>query len=258
MGRQQAFKVASWVALVAWVGTAASALVIATFGIIGLTGAGDYRYRLDLDLPGETLHLGYQPSWGVQQYGEVCEKLDVRSPEPGCHSLVFKYRGEGEDLLDEEGAAGVYTHGPVKPTEVHLDGHVLFDPEPGWDPLIASLYGMQVLGLLVLAFVLAQLWLLLRLASRGEAFTDQMVRRLRVMGGVLVAWELAEPVLWLFLSPKAHDYSWISFNWPSLSPADMEPGGPSWTVIAFGLLLVLLAELFRHGSDLAEEQKLTV
>ena len=29
----------------------------------------------------------------------------------------------------------------------------------------------------------------------------------------------------------------------------MEPGGPSWTVIVFGLLLVLLAELFRHGAD---------
>jgi hypothetical protein len=37
----------------------------------------------------------------------------------------------------------------------------------------------------------------------------------------------------------------------------MEPG-TSWTVIAFGLLLVLLAELFRHDADLAEEQKLTV
>jgi hypothetical protein len=40
--------------------------------------------------------------------------------------------------------------------------------------------------------------------------------------------------------------------------SSMEPGGPSWTVISFGLLLVLLAELFRHGADLAEEQKLTV
>lgn len=66
-------------------------------------------------------------------------------------------------------------------------------------------------------------------------------------------------MLWLFLSPKAHDYHEVTFGpGQHLELGSMEPGGPSITVIAFGLLLLLLAELFRHGADLAEEQELTV
>ena len=77
--------------------------------------------------------------------------------------------------------------------------------------------------------------------------------------GEIVGWEFLEPLLWLFVSPKANDYSVITIGpAPHLSLSSMEPGGPSWTVITFGLLLVLLAELFRHGADLAEEQRLTV
>jgi hypothetical protein len=75
----------------------------------------------------------------------------------------------------------------------------------------------------------------------------------------MVGWEFIEPFLWLFFSPKANDYSYTVIGpGPDLFLGSMEPGGPSWTVIAFVLLLVLLAELFRHGADLAEEQKLTV
>ena len=86
-----------------------------------------------------------------------------------------------------------------------------------------------------------------------------MVRRLRVIGWTMVAWEFVEPFLWLFFSPKANDYSAAVIGpGPSLSLGSMEPGGPSWVVVSFGLLLVLLAELFRYGAELAEEQKLTV
>jgi hypothetical protein len=149
--------------------------------------------------------------------------------------------------------------GDVRPVDAALSGRLFLDAEPGWNSLMASLYGMQVLAMLVLAFLLAQLWLLLRSASRGQPFTGLMVRRLRVIGWVTAGWEFAEPFLWLFLSPKANDYREITIGpWPHLQLSSMEPGGPNWTVISFGLLLVLLAELFRHGADLAEEQKLTV
>ncbi|QIX28473.1 DUF2975 domain-containing protein [Nocardioides sp. JQ2195] len=66
-----------------------------------------------------------------------------------------------------------------------------------------------MLSLLVLAFLLSQLWLLLRAVSHDAPFTDQVVRRLRVMGLTLILWELLEPFLWLFLSPKAWDYSFL-------------------------------------------------
>jgi hypothetical protein len=251
MRRQKAFRIASGCALVAWVGMTLSALLVATFGIIGLAGWGDYTYRL-LDVPYLPLHLEFQPSWEVVQDGEVCDRVNLRDPATDCYNIVLRH---GELRMD----GPVLLQGDVQPVNAELSGPLFLDAEPGWNPLMASLYGMQVLALLVLAFLLAQLWLMLRAASRGHEFTGHMVRRLRVIGWTMVGWEFLEPFLWLFLSPKANDYaSTLIGPSPYLELGPMEPGGPSLTVIAFGLLLVLLAELFRHGTDLAEEQKLTV
>ncbi|MCX6395562.1 MAG: DUF2975 domain-containing protein [Propionibacteriales bacterium] len=253
MPRQTAFRIASGVALVAWVGTALGALLVATFGVVGLAGWGDYRYQVEVPVPGLSLDLGFQPSWDVQQTGEVCKELDVNDPATACHNLVLAQ----EDGLQQQ--AGVFQQGDVQPVEARLSGPLLLDAEPGWNSLMASLYGMQVLALMVLAFLLFRLWLLLRSAARGVAFSSQMVRSLHVIGWTILGWEFLEPFLWLFFSPKANDYSEIAFGpAPPIVLGSMEPGGPSWTLIAFGLLLVLLAELFRHGADLTEEQQLTV
>jgi hypothetical protein len=228
------------------------ALLVATLGAIGLTGWGDYRYRVEVPLPGVSLDLGYQPSWGVLQVGEVCRHVNLRDPAPGCYNIVLDHgrqRTDGDVLLQ----------GDERPVDAALASRLFLDAEPGWNSLMASLYGMQVLALLVLAFLLGQLWLLLRAASSGLGFSGPMVRRLRVIGCTLVAWEFLEPLLWLFFSPKANDYGAVLVGpGPELSLGSMEPGGPSWPVVSFGLLLLLLAELFRHGADLAEEQKLTV
>jgi Protein of unknown function (DUF2975) len=252
MRRQKAFQVASGIALVAWVGTALVALLVATFGAIGLAGWGDYRYRVDVPVPGLSLHLGFQPSWGVSQGAEVCDKVRLDDQATQCYNIVL-FQGEPRQAGD------VLLQGDVRPVDAALSGRLFLDAEPGWNPLMASLYGMQVLALLVLAFLLAQLWLLLRAASRGLGFSGSMVRRLRIIAWTMVGWEFLEPLLWLFFSPKANDYDAIMIGpGPLLNLGSMEPGGPNWTVVSFGLLLVLLAELFRHGADLAEEQKLTV
>jgi hypothetical protein len=119
---------------------------------------------------------------------------------------------------------------------------------------------MTALSLLVLAFLLSQLWLLLRAVSRHAPFTDQVVRRLRLMGLTLIAWELLEPFLWLFLSPKAWEYSLLSAGarGVGLELGSMEPGGPQLTLMAFGALLLLLAQVFRRGVRLENDQRLTV
>jgi hypothetical protein len=250
--RQKAFHVAGIVALVAWVGTALVALLVATSGVIGLTGWGDYRYQVEVPVPGLSLDLRFQPSWGVSQAGEVCDQVNLRDPATGCYNIVLDH---GSQHLDGD----VWLQNDVRPVDAALSGQLFLDAEPGWNSLMASLYGMQVLSLLVLAFLLAQLWQLLRAAVRGQGFSDPMVRRLRTIAWTMVGWEFLEPLLWLFFSPKANDYSEAVIGpGPWLSLGSMEPGGPSWTVVSFGLLLVLLAELFRHGADLAEEQKLTV
>ncbi|WP_182375972.1 DUF2975 domain-containing protein [Nocardioides sp. WS12] len=252
MPRQKAFRIASGVALVAWVGTTLAGLLVAAFGVIGLAGWGDYRYHVDVPLPLLSLDLDFQPSWEVVQFGDVCDQVNIREPAQDCYNLVL---AQGEQRMDGD----VILQGDVQPVDAALSGRLFLDAEPGWDSLMASLYGMQVLAMLVLAFLLAQLWLLLRTASQGETFSGPMVRRLRIIGGTIVGWEFLEPFLWLFFSPKANDYREITIGpWPHLSFASMEPGGPSWTVVSFGLLLLLLAELFRHGADLAEEQRLTV
>jgi Protein of unknown function (DUF2975) len=252
MRRQKAFQVASGFAFVAWVGTALAALLVATFGAIGLAGWGDYRYRVDVPVPGLSLHLGFQPSWGVSQGAEVCDKVHLYHQATQCYNIVLV---QGEPRQDGD----VLLQGDVRPVDASLSGRLFLDAEPGWNSLMASLYGMQVLALLVLAFLLAQLWLLLRAASRGQGFSSSMVRRLRFIAWTMVGWEFLEPLLWLFFSPKANDYHPIMVGpGPLLDLGSMEPGGPNWTVVSFGLLLVLLAELFRHGADLAEEQKLTI
>ena len=252
MERQKAFRIAGRIALIAWVATALVALLVATFGTIGLTGWGHYRYKVEVPVPGLSVNLGFQPSWGVSQAGEVCDRINLRTPATGCYNIVVHQESQpldGHVLVPEEARA----------VNAALSGRLSLDAEPGWNSLMASLYGMQVLALSVLAFLLAQLWLLLRAASSGQGFSEPMVRRLRIIAWTMVGWEFLEPLLWLFFSPKANDYSAVVVGpSPQLSLGSMEPGGPSWTVISFGLLLVLLAELFRHGADLAEEQKLTV
>jgi len=252
MPRERVFRIASGIALVAWVGTAVAALLVAAFGVIGLTGWGDYRYEVDVPVPVVSVDLTFQPSWGVVQDGEVCDQVNLREPAQDCYNFVLR---RGEQQMDGD----VILQGDVRPVDAALSGRLFLDAEPGWDSLMASLYGMQVLALLILAFLFAQLWLLLRAASRGEAFSGAMVRRLRIMGGTIVGWEFLEPFLWLFFSPKANGYGETHIGpGANLTLSAMEPGGPSWTVISFGLLLLLLAELFRHGADLAEEQRLTV
>ena len=57
MPRQKAFRIASGFALVAWAGTALVALLVATSGVIGLMGWGDYRYQVEVPVPGLSVDL---------------------------------------------------------------------------------------------------------------------------------------------------------------------------------------------------------
>jgi hypothetical protein len=250
MRRNRSFMVASGLALAATVVTTLGALWVAAVGVAGLTGWGDYSHRLSL-VPGtHLLDMSYQPSWEVRASTEVCPRINLRHPRHDCENVILRdANGPREDppflLPDDE----------IRAVSAQFEGQLIFDAEPGWNPLIASLYAMSMLGL---AFLLSQLWLLLRAVSRDAPFTDQVVRRLRVMGFTLIGWELLEPFLWLFLSPKAWDYSLMQHG-PSmgLELGSMEPG-LQLTRVAFGALLLLLAQVFRRGVRLEQDQRLTV
>jgi hypothetical protein len=255
MRQNRSFTMAGWIALVAAIMTSLGALLIAAIGIVGLTGSGDYAHRISL-VPGtHLLDITYQPSWEVRASTEVCPRINLRHPSRDCENVLLRdAHGPREDppfLLPDD---------DIRAVSAHLQGRLFFDAEPGWNPLVASLYTMTVLSLLVLAFLLSQLWLLLRAVSRDAPFTDQVVRRLRVIGLTLIAWELLEPFLWLFLSPKAWDYGLLSAGAGGLGLelGSMEPGGPELTRLAFGVLLLLLAQVFRRGVRLEHDQRLTV
>jgi hypothetical protein len=255
MRQNRSFKVASWIALAAAVMTTLGALLVAAVGVAGLTGRSDYSHRISL-VPGtHLLDMSYQPSWEVRASPEVCPRINLRHPRRGCENVVLRdAHGPREDppfLLPDD---------DLRAESAQLEGRLLLDADPGWNPLVASLYGMTVLSLLVLAFLLSQLWLLLRAASRNAPFTDQVVRRLRVIGLTLIAWELLEPFLWLFLSPKAWEYGLVGAGarGVGLELGSMEPGGPQLTRMAFGALLLLLAQVFRRGVRLEQDQRLTV
>lgn len=255
MRRNRSFMVASWIALAASIVTTLGALVIAAVGVAGLTGWSDYAHKISL-VPGtHLLDVSYQPSWEVRAFTEVCPRIDLRNPQRDCENVLLHGAHDPREdrpflLADDD----------IRAVSAHLEGRLFFDADPGWNPLVASLYGMTVLSLLVLAFLLSQLWLLLRAVSRDAPFTDQVVRRLRVIGLTLIAWELLEPVLWLFLSPKAWEYGLLSAGarGVGLELGSMEPGGPQLTLMAFGALLLLLAQVFRRGVRLEQDQRLTV
>ncbi|GGU09484.1 DUF2975 domain-containing protein [Nocardioides albus] len=253
MRRNRTFAIAAWVAFTAAVGTTLAALILTAVAISGLSGRTALSNQINL-VPGTDLvQVTYQPSWEVGAYIDVCPRIDI-NVDPAtldCEYINFRHREERMEgnvvIPDDVRAAGVL-----------LEGRMYFEADPGWNPLIASLYGMTVLSLLIVAFLLMQLWLLLRAASQGDPFTDRVVRRLRIIGTTLVAWEVAEPFLWLFLSPKAWDYGLTTrSDVHGLELGSMEPG-LQLTPILFGILLLLLAEVFKRGVRLEHEQRLTV
>jgi hypothetical protein len=255
MRQDRSFQMASWAALAAAVIATLGALLTGAVGVAGLAGWSDHSHRISL-LPGTGLvEVGFQPSWEVRAATEVCPRINLRHPRRDCENFL---------LRDEHGPPAdppfLLPDDEIRAVSAELEGRLLLEAEPGWNPLVASLYGMTVLSLLVLAFMLSQLWLLLRAVSRDAPFTDQVVRRLRAIGLTLIGWELLEPLLWLFLNPKAWDYSFIraGAQGVGLELGSMEPGGPQLTRMAFGALLLLLAQVFRRGVRLEQDQRLTV
>jgi hypothetical protein len=255
MRQNRSFMVASWIALAASVVTALGALWVAAVGVAGLTGRSDYSHRISL-VPGtHLLDLSYQPSWEVGASTEVCPRINLRNPRRDCENVLLR-----DALGPRQDPPFLLPDDDIRAVSAHLEGRLFFDADPGWNPLVASLYGMTVLSLLVLAFLLSQLWLLLRAVSRDAPFTDQVVRRLRVIGLTLIVWELVEPFLWLFLSPKAWEYGLLGAGarGVGLQLGSMEPGGPELTLMAFGALSLLLAQVFKRGVRLEQDQRLTV
>ena len=255
LSRSRGFRIAAAAALVGWVAALLVTLVVAGAGAVGLSGAGPYRTTVH-PLPfTDLVEVSAQPSWTVLSAAPVCRRanLDRQARGSQCYRYFVQHVSQQRT---QTGAVRV--NEGMRPTYAHLSGTLTFSAPPGWNALMAALYAMMVISGLVVAFVLFELWRLLRTAARGEPFAATMVRRLRTIALTLIAWQVLQPVYWLFFSPKALDYGETAFGvGPNLQLGSMEPGF-SATVLVFGLLLLLLAVVFRHGSELEEERRLTV
>lgn len=259
MRRTRSFWVASCVSAAA---ASVMALVAVTFAIVGglvLTGVLDQPRTVHV-LPGTSvLDAAFQPSWSARLSAPVCPEVDLADyhqiNEQGCFGFSLQHGDVGYTTTDGDAIA---SGTDVRPTAVRMEGEVLLAAEKGWNPLIASLYGMAVLGLAVVVVVLSLLTRVLRSAAKGEPFSLRSVAALRTMGWLIIGWEVAQPVLWLFLSPKAWDYSETSVGTgPQLSLGPMETP-ISVPTLFLGGLLVLLAAVFRHGETVEAEQAMTV
>ncbi len=237
-----------------------AALVIGGTGVAVLAGWTDQPQQVSL-IPGTGLiTLDVSPTWSAELAAPICQELDLGNyhqiAEQGCLGFFLfdsqsDYAQGGNDSTQQQNA-------DVRPTDVALAGTVSLESDRGWNPLVASLYGMATLGGLVLAFVLLQLTRLLRMAAAGQPFATGSVHALRLMGLTIIGWQLAQSLLWLVLSPKAWDYSEASAGpGPALQLGPMETP-LSFSTLAFGALLVLLASVFNHGRQMVEEQALTV
>lgn len=121
---------------------------------------------------------------------------------------------------------------------------------PGWYVLVAWL-GAAVTSGMAVTF-LHHLRRMLRRLRDGAPFDIENARHLRWLGWLLIAAHSVGAVVWYVLSSTAIE---------SLTTADVTVNAPlvlDLKVILMGLALVALAEIFRHGAELEDEQSLVV
>lgn len=124
-----------------------------------------------------------------------------------------------------------------------------FSPVPGADPKSwIWIWGMELVSRICHALILYLLMRILDPVAAGEPFHAKMPNRLRMMGGVVVIGSLLRTAFCAAL-----------IN-PSTAPG---PGAHfSWAIdfdaVFMGVVLVVLAEVFRRGYALKTESELTV
>lgn len=250
---RQAFRIGGWVLLVAGALVAAAAVTTAVIGVLALTGRVNYPVEIEVG-PFSTRSTISMP---VVLYADVCQTAGINaqnSPRDCFWSFLHDDAGSGNEVVRRQDA-------DVRPTSATLGGEVELATTGGWSPLVAATVARGVIGLAVLSGLLLLLWRLLATAAAGEAFSNRTVRHLRGIGGLVIAMSVLEPALDHFTSAGQLGYSWEAFGpWPMLLPGGSAgyPGGVDLGQLGLGGLILLVAEVFRHGAAIEAERRLTV
>lgn len=250
---RRAFRIGGWVALVAGALVAAAAVTIAVIGVLALTGKVTYPAEYGVG----PFSIRSTVSTPVVLGADVCQTADINaqnSPRGCFRSFLHEDAGSGQEKVRRQDA-------DVRPTHATLRGEIELATTGGWSPLVAATVARAVIGLALLSGIFLLLWRLLAAAAAGEAFSNRAVRHLRGIGGLVITISVLEPALDHFTSPSQLGYWWEAFGTaPHLMPESSSgyPGGVNLAQLALGALIILVAEVFRHGTEIEAERRLTV
>jgi len=133
---------------------------------------------------------------------------------------------------------------------VAVDIAVPFAIAPGW--FRVGVYVTALLGLSIVQLFLHNLRQLFRHVGRGAAFDAGNAARVRWLGGLLIVGEVARAAIsfWGSLVVLRTVSGDTAMLWPWFTL--------DFIVILIGLVLIALAEVFRRGTALEDEQALVV
>lgn len=248
MAARRAFRIGSWIALAAGTLVPAIAVTTAVVGVLVLTGKAAYPTEVDLG----PLHFRSTISVPAELGGDVCQKADITAQKPNNCFEVF--------LLGDHnmGSTAVRRQNPdVRLSSAHLTGDIELAAPGGWNSLVATIVANAVIGLALISAILLLVWRLLAAAASGEPFTARTVRQLRAIGWLVIVGALIAPALGDLMRPGGHGYTTNVTSWPELTlrGGDGYPGGLDFAQLALGALILLVAEVFRHGATLATEHR---
>lgn len=246
---RRAFRIGSWAALLAGLLAAVSAATVVVTGALAM--AGRVTYPVDVNLGPISIQQGV--SVPVSFSADVCQKANVWDQTAQSDCLRFFMHSDprsGNDGLHVQDA-------DVRPLSAELTGTVELATTGGWSPLVAVSIARDAVGLAVVSAVLILLWRLLANAAGGNVFSDRAVRRVRGIGWLLIGGSVVEATLGLLSIVAQHGYSTVQFGYGTFLNPEADSSF-NLTQLVLGGLVLLLAEVFRHGAVIEAEQKLTV
>ena len=178
----------------------------------------------------------------------------------GNRAYVAWRRGEGwqtdtfQAVLTDQGVAAVYgTSATPLDGSVASDGFSITAPQttaqvtidhPGLADVLVTT-GLPVLGSLIAVAGVFFLWRTVRTVRQGNPFDPRNATRLYAAGIVFLAGALLALLLGTVLG------SFVALNTNLF--LSTSPGGPDFTLVFFGLVLVMLGEVFRQGTRLRRD-----
>jgi len=242
---RRAFSIGGWAALVLGTLVALAAASVVAVGALALTGQA--RYPVDVSRGPFSLHD--QVSLPVTYGANVCQKADT-SKEPVSDCLRFFVHPEGASSGEV-----LVQDAEVRPTSARLTGKIDLATTGGWSDLVAVTVARKAISLMVISGVLLLLWRLLANSAAGDVFSARAVRHVRGIGWLLIVGSVTAS-LGLLVSTTG-GYSIQIYG----AATHLEPyreSGIDPAQLALGGLILLLAEVFRHGAAIEAERRLTI